>query len=149
MDSSPRPRLVLLREFLATTHARCPWCEFDCFELDGDLCPECGKELGLTLGERRFRLGWFVVAIIPCAFSFVATVGLSLPVVVTLWTGQSLEGGIYVLYAIGILSTALGVNLVRFAHQFVTAPRRTQTVIGAAVWVAHICAAVGVAMFNM
>jgi len=89
------------------------------------------------------------VAIIPCAFSFVATVGLSLPVVVTLWTGQSLEGGIYVLYAIGILSTALGINLVRFAHQFVTAPRRTQTVIGAAVWVAHICAAVGVAMFNM
>lgn len=39
-------------------------------------------------------------------------------------------------------------RLVLLREFLVTAPRRAQTVIGAAVWVAHICAAVGVAMFN-
>jgi hypothetical protein len=149
MDSPPHPHSELLREFLASTHAHCPWCEFDCFELDSDICPECGRELRVSLGERRLRLGWFVVAIIPCAFSFVATVILTLPLLVALWIGQSFEAGMFGLYGVGILSTVLGTFLIRFAHQFVTSPRRVQTVTAVAVWVAHASAAVGVALFNL
>lgn len=117
----------LLREFLATNHGNCPRSEFDRFELDGDMCPECGELLCFRLGAQRFRLAWFVACLMLSAFSFVATILLVVPVFMSILMGHLQPTGTIVALLFGVGSTAFGVVLVRRCAVFVAEPIRKQS----------------------
>ncbi len=63
---------VRLVEFLQDRDAPCPLCGYNLRNLTGDVCPECGQKLLLTVGVHHMRFGWFLATVTPSLFSGIA-----------------------------------------------------------------------------
>lgn len=57
----------MLLRFLAEREAKCPVCAYALRGLRGDLCPECGVPLALTVGTSEPRLGVWLLGLVSIA----------------------------------------------------------------------------------
>ncbi len=84
MTNAARPPAdadTLLLEFLRDRDAACPLCGYNLRNLSGTTCPECRELLSLSVGFRKPRFGWFVVAIAPGIFSGICAALMMIPLV--------------------------------------------------------------------
>ena len=68
---------ALLLQFVESRDIACPRCGYNLRDLSQPRCPECEEQLTLSVGVARLHFGWYLIAIIPCMFSGIATIFFS------------------------------------------------------------------------
>jgi len=137
-DDVPRDTAMLL-EFLRDHDAPCPVCGYNLRALTRPVCPECRQELELTVGAKRMRLGWWIMAMVPGFFSGIAAALLAVPItIVPLTEGGFAPWPIVVIDAFGWVSGISAVVLAARRVWFLRMSMRRQRAIAIAIWVVHI-----------
>ena len=140
-DTAGPDDVARLLEFLHGRDAPCPLCGYNLRDLTRPECPECHHELLLTVGITRPNFLWFLLAVIPCAFAGIAASLLLIPM-----TLQTVMGGgfppppLFALDALGWLSAAGGLVLVRHRFAFLRQSPKRQRILATAVWAANVLA---------
>ena len=63
-QSDSEADVIRLVEFLATRDAPCPLCGYNLHGLTRDICPECGRQLQLSVGlTDPFLRAWVILAV--------------------------------------------------------------------------------------
>ncbi len=144
MTNAARPPAdadTLLLEFLRDRNAACPRCGYNLRNLSGTTCPECRELLSLTVGFRKPRFGWFIVAIAPGIFSGICAAMLLIPLMTSVYVpGGPAPWPIWAVDAFGWLSGVSALVLARYRYAFLRQPQAAQRVWAAMVWVIHIIA---------
>lgn len=131
----------LLLEFVRDRDIECPRCEHNLRNITEARCPECGDRLRLTVGQAQLRLGAFLIAVVPCAFSGIAALLLAAPIIIVPFT----EGGfapwrILALDAFGWLSGFTGIWLFAHRRRFLRIAYARQVQFAALIWFIHLAA---------
>lgn len=128
-----------LLAWLADHDAPCPLCGYNLRALTRAVCPECKQELVLTVGAKRVRLAWFLIALAPGMFSGIAALFLAVPIV-----GQTLLGtgyppwGILLVDVFGLASGGTAILLARRRVWFLRMQMPRQRSIAMSVWGVHV-----------
>jgi len=132
----------MLLDFLREHDAECPVCGYNLKALTRPLCPECGQELTLTVGAKRLRLAWLLIALAPGFFSGIAACFVLVPIVGRLVLGDGvLSPALTALDLFGWSSGLFAIFLAfRWRHRFLTQTRARQRWCAIAIWLLHIAA---------
>ena len=143
MTSPPAPDHDegLLLAFLKGRDVHCPSCDYNLRDLSRPQCPECHEALALTVGLKRARFGWFLIAVTPGFFSGIAAVILLAPLAGSLLLGQGTAPWvIWVTDAFGWVSVLAALVLVKYRFVFLRQPPARQRLWAAIAWAIHLAA---------
>ncbi len=101
IESMPASDEVALVDYLRGRDVACPLCNYNVRGLTSNRCPECGRELELTVGLVEPRIGAWVT----CLVAVTAAGGMGLMAIFTI-----LQHGWELLLVAGGVSTALGIS---------------------------------------
>lgn len=133
-----------LLTYLRGRDVPCPVCGYNLRDLTRPVCPECRHDVMLTVGVLRPRLGWLMIALVPCAFSGIAAALLLVPIVlVTLMGGDPPPWPPLVADAFGWTSTLAGLVLFRKRYLFLRQRAAVQRAWALGLWVVHLAAFAG------
>jgi len=131
----------LLVTCLLEHDAPCPACGYNLRGLSSPSCPECRRELALTIGIARQPLGWLFAAVAPGFFSGIAACFLLVPIVARLLFGDGLMSpALNALAIFGGCSGVAAVLLARRHSRFLSLPRAQQVRWTILLWGIHIAA---------
>jgi len=141
-DDAPGPsdeaRLVV--EFLRERDAACPECGYNLRNLTSPVCPECRRELHLSIAPGHRSVTGLLITAVPGAFSGVAAVLLLIPVLL-LGPPRSPESlGVGLLIGFGLLSGVSVVVLGMRADRFLCLNSSGQATVAIIVWSVHVLA---------
>jgi len=145
-DADPQPADgdTLLLEFVRDRDAPCPMCGYNLRNLPTPICPECREPLSLTVGVRKPRFGWFVVAITPGFFSGICAAMMLIPLVGSLYSPNGpAPWPVWALDAFGWLSGLAALVLVRYRYAFLRLPQTVQRGSAVMLWAIHLTAFAG------
>ena len=138
-DPQPADSDSLLLEFVRDRDAPCPMCGYNLRNLPTPTCPECRELLSLTVGVRKPRFGWFVVAITPGFFSGICAVLMLVPLVVQLYSPSGpAPWPIWAADAFGWLSCLAALVLVKYRYGFLRLPQAVQRGWALTAWAFHL-----------
>lgn len=145
MDPDVAGETARLIDFLHERDVECPLCGYNLRNLTGSVCPECREELVLTVGIRKLRFGWLLVAVAPGIFSGIAALLLALPIIIVPLTG----GGPAPWLVIGVdgfgwTSGITALVLLHRRYSFLQLSMATQRFVALGIWLIHLGAFVGV-----
>ena len=136
----PRDDGGLLLAFLAERDVPCPLCGYNLRNLTRPQCPECRKDLALTVGVKKLNFLWLLATITPGLFSGIAA-GLLL-IVMTIATflggGGPVPWQVHVLDAFGWLSGLAALLLIKYRFAFLRQPQGAQQAWAAVAWAVHL-----------
>jgi hypothetical protein len=128
-----------LLAFLRGRDVVCPLCGYNLRDLTEPRCPECRKDLALTVGVTRLRFGWLIVAIAPSMFSAVAAGLLLIPMLGVLFTkGERAPWPVVAAETFGWLSTIAGLLLLHKRYLFLRQSQAAQRSWAVGAWVVHV-----------
>lgn len=128
-----------LLDWLADHDAPCPLCGYNLHALTRPVCPECQQELVLSVGTRRLRLGWWIVAMVPGFFSGIAAAFLAFPIVMaTLTEGGGVPVPILLVDGFGWLSGIAALMLAVRRVWFLRMDMRRQRAAAMGIWAVHV-----------
>ena len=141
-DRPPADADTLLLEFLRDRDAACPLCGYNLRNLSGTTCPECRELLSLSVGIRKPRFGWLIVAITPGLFSGICAALLMIPMVGSLFFSPNSPAPwpIWGVDAFGWLSGLAALVLVKYRYAFLRQSQAAQRVWAVMAWAIHIAA---------
>ncbi len=138
-DKSPSDETELLLRFVAHRDQACPKCDYNLRNLTRPICPECGEELKLTVGRRKFRDSLLFLALAPCIFSGICTILLNgLIVFVSYRSGDSPPPWVWGIDAFGVASGIAGVLLFVKRRAFTKLDRGAQLFWALLAWAVPI-----------
>lgn len=139
VESSPRPdNQALLGWFLHERDIACPRCGCNVRNLTHANCPECREELTLTIRTRGLRLGWFLLAIAPCAYCGIVAPILLADIVYELRTlDRIIAWPWFVATGVGFVSGACALSMIRRRERFLQRPVPSQKTRAISVWILH------------
>jgi len=137
----PADETRLLLEFLQERDAACPVCGYNLRNLTRPVCPECRQELALTVGARRIRFEWLIVAIAPGVFSGI-TAGslLGLSFLARMFDGVWPSWPFWALDVFGLASGASAILLFVFRYRFIRQRQSVQRRWALGIWAVHLLA---------
>lgn len=142
--------IAALLTWLAEHDEQCPMCGYNLRALTRPVCPECRQELVLTVGAKRVRLGWWIVAMVPGFFSGIAAILLMIPIVVAPASGgPPAPMGILALDAFGWLSGIAAIMLAVRRVWFLRLSPGTQRAAAVGVWLVHLTVFFGMLLFAL
>ena len=125
---------------LVSSHT-CPVCSYNLKALTRPFCPECGKELKLTVGAANLHLGWLFAAVAPGFFSGIAAIFVLIPIFGRLFFGDGVLMPIPIMMdAFGWSSGIFAILLAKKRVRFLTQPLARQRTIALTLWFIHIAA---------
>jgi len=141
-DRQPADGDKLLFEYVRDRDAACPLCGYNLRDLSTPTCPECREALSLTVGFRKPRFGWLIVAITPGLFSGICAALLMIPLVGSLFFSASSPAPwpIWSVDAFGWLSGVSALVLVKYRYAFLRQPQAAQRVWAVMAWAIHFAA---------
>ncbi len=129
---------VRLVEFLQDRDAPCPLCGYNLRNLTGDVCPECGQKLRLTVGVHHVQFGWFLATVTPSLFSGIAAVLILILILAAKATGAGpFPPAIDALVLLGFASGVAALVLIVRRHQFIQLRPQVQRTWAMAAWAIH------------
>ena len=140
MENERTDDITRLVDFLRDRDVRCPLCGYNLRNLTAAFCPECRQPLKLTVGAYELKMGWFIAAIIPGAFSGIAAFLLMLPLVlVPLLQGPpAAPPHIYFIDGFGWLSGVFCLGLIHWRLVFLRQRTEVQQVWSCVIWAVHL-----------
>lgn len=141
-DDKPPPHDAeeLLLQFVTERDATCPLCGYNVRNLTRPVCPECRQRLELRVGVAQISIGWYLAALIPCAFSGIAAVLLTAMIVASVLGGGHPPPFLYVTLVFGWLSGIVGGLLIANRLRFLQQARSAQRTWAMLMWTIHILA---------
>jgi uncharacterized paraquat-inducible protein A len=140
-DAQANEETRLLLEFLHDRDATCPACGYNLRNLSRPVCPECRQDLTLTVGARRIRFEWLIVAIAPGIFSGItAGLLLGLSAFARLYDGTWPDWPFWALDAFGFASGAMSIFLFVSRYRFIRQRQSVQRAWALLIWAAHVLA---------
>ncbi len=140
-DRPPADADTLLLEFVRDRDASCPLCGYNLRNLPKPTCPECCERLSLSVGLRKPRFGWFIVAIAPGIFSSICAAFLLVPLMIGLFRPSGPDPWqVWSVDAFGWLSGLAALVLVKYRYAFLRQPQAAQRVWAVMAWAIHIAA---------
>ena len=140
--TEPDDRDELLLRFLRDRDVECPQCQYNLRTVTRPVCPECGTALELSVGEKRIRVTWLLLAVAPGFFSGFAGLFLLIPII-----GASLYGApgsvpwpMLLLDGFGLFSGATAIAICIKSQQFCQLEIRHQRELAVGIWLAHVVA---------
>lgn len=130
----------LLRSFLAGRDAPCPRCGYNLRDLAVPVCPECRKELTLTVGVRAPEVLWLVVVVAPGVFSGLCAALLLFPITMASLAASPPPWPILAADVFGWTSGLAALLVIRGRQWFLRRPLRRQAAAAAAAWGLHVAA---------
>ena len=128
-----------LVDFLQDRDVSCPLCGYNLRNLTRAQCPECRKDLELTVSLHDVSLMWLLIAIVPGSFSGIAAFFLSIPIIGSLVFGGGIPPWqVICVDAFGWMSAVAMLVLVRRRYEFLRLPLATQRSWAAIIWVIHV-----------
>ena len=144
----PASEHLLLQQYLAERDVPCPACGYNIRQLQGNTCPECGRELRLTLSVVGLSNTWItalVAALVPAACGLPFQIILFIAFVSgELFSGMD-EPIIWVLIALVLYSLGcwvITILLLTMRKKFMRKRSDTQRVLASALVFAAVIAAV-------
>jgi len=139
--TSTRTRDAMLLDFLREHEADCPVCGYNLKGLTRPVCPECRHELVLSVGAKRLRLGWLLLAVAPGCFSGIAALFVLVPIVGRVVFGDgALTWPLIALDLFGWLSALIMIIIAVKPERFLAQPRAIQRWWALLIWIVHITA---------
>ena len=137
-QAAPPTDEALLGWFLHERDIACPRCGYNIRNLTHDHCPECREELALTVRTRGLRLGWFLLALAPCAYSgIIAPIVLADLIYETRVLDRLVAWPWWAAAGVGFISGAAALLLLRRREQFLRKPISAQRAMAIWNWIAH------------
>lgn len=116
--------------FLRDRDVYCPLCSYNLRDLQSDRCPECGRELQLTIGlVEPYLRAWIALAVSLFAAGGVGIIFLFLVISQGLPDRESLGLRLCILYFIACIPVAIVAIVTR--RRFLRLERPTQTALAA------------------
>ena len=145
MNEPVKDETELLLRFVAHRDHACPKCDYNLRNLTRPICPECGEELKLTVGRRKFRDSLLFLLLAPCIFSSICTILLN-GLIAYVWYGYSEPPPMWVwgVDGFGLLSGLAGLLLFLNRQTFMKRDRGVQLFWALLAWGIHIAVFVAV-----
>ncbi len=128
----------LLLAFLADRDVPCPMCGYNLRNLTRPQCPECRKDLALTVGVKKLNFLWLLATITPGLFSGISAGLLLIPMTITTFLGGPPPWPFHVLDAFGWLSGLAALLLIKYRFAFLRQPPRVQQTWAGVAWAVHL-----------
>ena len=126
----------LLLAFVRDRDVACPLCGYNLRALSAPRCPECRKNLVLTVGLRETHVLWLMITVAPCFFSGIAAVLLFAPLIIF----PGAPRFILLADAFGFASGAIGILLIVRRRAFMRQSGGRQRLWAGIAWAVHLWA---------
>ena len=146
----PPDDVGLLLAFLGERDVGCPLCGYNLRNLTSPQCPECRKDLALSVDVKGLSFLWLLATITPGLFSGIAAGLLLIPMTFATFTGNSPPWQVHMVEAFGWLSSLAALVLIKYRFAFLRQPQGVQRAWAAVAWAVHLGAfAVMIVLFSI